>query len=91
MTETKIESRVAVLEHLASEADDDIKGSLAAIAKHMQEEDVKWETIRKELSDLKATVTKYKSFLGGVVFTVSAVWGVFLVVAKFMGWFANGS
>ena len=85
------ESRIAVLEHIANTTDEDLKNTLVVIAKHMEEEDVKWNTIQTELLTLKSTVAKYKSFLGGVVFTVSALWGIFLVAIKSFGWFANGN
>lgn len=87
----ELETRVALLEHISDAADEDIKGALEVIVKHMEEEDEKWETIKTELQAVKSTVAKYKSFLGGVVFTVSALWGIFLVAIKSLGWFANGN
>ena len=82
-----LESRIAVLEHIAGEADEDHKLVLSSIAKHMEEEDVKWETIKQEIQTLNNTVVKYKSFLGGVIFTTSALWGIFIFAIKYFGWF----
>ena len=88
----KLESRVAVLEHIAGEADEDMKTVLLRIAKHMEDEDERWDAVCARLTKMEKLFDKYKSFLGGVIFTVSALWGIFIFAIKYFGWFKiNGS
>lgn len=54
-----------------------------ALLEHMEKESVDREKIEASLKSLHDTLTKYKGFVGGVIFVVSAIWAVVAVFLKF--------
>lgn len=75
------EERIAVLEAKLSRNEIDITKLFQFIRDHMEKEEKhmeKTEKDRKELltkiDDIEDTLTHQKSFIGGMMFTVSAVW-----------------
>ena len=38
----------------------------------------KVDTLADELQDLRDWITKYKGFLGGIVFVVAIIWGILM-------------
>lgn len=62
---SSVEERVAVLETLAERAEEDKERLFALLA-----------NANKSLDAITVTQQKQKSFVGGVVFTVSSVWAL---------------
>lgn len=74
---SSLEERVAVLEANQQRIQKDLGELFTLIRDHMESEEKRWERIEETLS-------KSKGFIGGVVFVVSALWGIFLVALKFL-------
>jgi len=75
---SSLEERVAVLESLVERNQNDTTALFTMLREHMKKEDDDRELFLTELSNIRIMQQKQKSFVGGVVFTVSSVWA-FLV------------
>ncbi len=64
-------------EQLLSSILDEIKESNKELRKEVKEDIA---IIRKEQGIIKAELTKYKGFIGGVVFMISSAWVVVMAV-----------
>lgn len=61
-----IEERLAVMEE--------------RLTNHIKEEEEHWDAARTTLDEIKSEMAKYKGFMGGVTFVVSAIFTVLMLV-----------
>jgi len=71
------QERIAVLEANQARLQKDVHELITFIKEHMKEEEKRWA----EISD---TLTKWKGFVGGVVFITSALWAAFYAFVHFL-------
>jgi len=71
------QERIAVLEANQERLQKDVHDLIEFIREHMKEEEKRW----KEISD---TLTKWRGFVGGIIFVTSAIWAVFYAFFHFM-------
>lgn len=71
-----VEERLAVLEQIAKDNKEDIDELFSVIRRHMEQEEKDRIVLMKQLNDLTIADAKQKSFVGGIVFTITAVWAL---------------
>jgi len=74
-----LEERVAVLESLAERASKDTSALFEMLRKHMEKEETDRDALLAALNQIRIQQQKQKSFVGGIVFTVSSLWAVILL------------
>ena len=79
-----LEDRVDSLEEYDKEFREDFK-------KHMDGEDERWEavqtqyeTLDKRLEAIENVITKFKGFIGGIVFIISCLWAFISTAGDFL-------
>jgi len=78
-----LEERVAVSEAHNKRTYEDINELYNLIREHMAKEERERKDLTKLISDISAQQRKQRSFVGGIIFTVSALWAVALAA---IGW-----
>lgn len=78
-----IEERLAVLEHTVKIQDSDTSDLIALFKEQREADAVRWEKMDKRMDKFEGLITKYRGFLGGIFFTISALWTVGLIALKF--------
>lgn len=68
--------RLAVLEEQHERLQKDIEELFKFIREHMEKEEDRWK-------DIHDTLTKWKGFIGGALFIITALWGVLTFLGKF--------
>lgn len=75
--------RVAVIEAESRRNQKDINSLHKMFRTHMEREEKDRSTIMNEIHDLKEMHIKQKSFVGGIVLTVSALWAIGAALYQF--------
>ena len=78
------EERIAALEAKLDRNERDITSLFEFIREHMKREDEHNAVLMTHISKMESRMDKQKSFVGGIVFTVSSIW---FVVAAIGAWF----
>jgi len=78
------DERIAVLEAKLERNEVDITKLFDFIREHMDREEKDRELFLRELSDIRGTIKNQKSFVGGMIFTISAIW---IVGSAIVLWF----
>lgn len=78
------EERLAVLESKDDRRASDISALFTLIRTHMEKEEEDRQVLIKELVAIKVTQQRQKSFVGGIVFTISAVWAAALAIVFYI-------
>lgn len=91
MSDLSIEERIAILETLNQQTDKEIKELFDLLRKHMEKEEQDRDEVKQairdskqDIADIKVVIGKQKSFLGGVVFTVTSVWTAIIAGLNWM-------
>jgi len=69
-----ISERVAVLESLSERNQSDITNLFALIRTHMEKEEEDRKELKGMITGIISVQSRQKSFVGGVIFAVSAIW-----------------
>jgi len=78
------EERIAALEAKLDRNERDITALFKVIRDHMNREDDHNKILLSHISKIESRMDKQKSFVGGIVFTVSSLW---FVIAAIGAWF----
>ncbi len=72
-----LEERMAVVESENKRTKEDVDTLYKFIRDHMEKEERVTAGIQKSINEINILFSKQRSFVGGIVFTVSGVWAFF--------------
>ena len=77
--------RIAIVETDQKRLKTDVQNLFQLIRDHMEHEEVRWDQIQHQLAEIIRVRAKDKGFIAGIIFAVSAIWGVIVLGLTF--WF----
>jgi len=77
------EERTAVLEANQVRIQEDIMQLFKLIRDHMAHEEIRWDEIQRQLSEIKNERSKDRGFVAGMIFAASAFWAVIITGLTF--------